>query len=688
MKKLFILLFTTLPFTMMAQVDRSKAPAPGPAPEIKVGTPAKFTLPNGLQVFVVQNTKLPRVSATLTIDNDGIIEGDKTGLTQMAGELLRRGTTKMNKAKLDDEIDYLGATVNTSPWGVSASSLKTNFPKVMALVGDIVLRPSLPQAELEKIRKQALSGLQSSKDDPNAIASNVVNRLAYGKDHPYGDIQTEQTTNNIKLEDVRSFFKTYWKPNNAYLVLVGDISAAEAKTLATATFGTWQKGTVPAKTYKTPQAPSKPLIAIVDRPASVQSVINIITPIELKPGTADVIPSNVMNNILGGGMSGRLFMNLREKYGFTYGAYSGIKSDRLVGNFSAEASVRNEKTDSAIGQFIYEFNRIRTEPLDDTTVRNMKNNLSGDFARSLENPATIANFALNTARYKLPANYYQDYLKNLAAVTPQTTQAVARKFVDPNRMLIVIVGNAKEVAPGLEKYGEVKYFDMYGNPVAAPVEKKVDASVTAESVLQKAITASGGEAAIKALKDVQMSGNVSVMGQQLTINQKHVFPSAYSFELGVQGMVVQKKAMNNGTYTLSAQGQTQPVEADNKEEINEEAAFVSEVYLTKTPGYQFTLSGIEQVEGKDAYAVKVKSPSGREFTNYYDVTSGLKVKQTSVQDAGPMGKITVGVTFSDYKPYAGVQVPTKMAISQGPVKLDVNFNDIKVNTGLKADDVK
>src|SRR5688572_4874389 len=220
MKKTFLYLFAFLPLLATAQVDRSKAPQPAKAPEIKIGQPATFTLANGLKVFVVQNNKLPRVTATLTIDMDGIIEGEKSGLTSMAGSLLRRGTTKMNKAKLDEEIDFLGASINTSATSVSAFSLKENFSKVMALMGDIVLQPSFPADELEKIRKQEISGLQAAKDDPNAIAENVVNRLTYGKDHPYGDITTEQTLNNVKLEDIKTFFNTWWKPNNAYLVFV------------------------------------------------------------------------------------------------------------------------------------------------------------------------------------------------------------------------------------------------------------------------------------------------------------------------------------------------------------------------------------------------------------------------------------------------------------------------------------
>ena len=427
MKKIFFSLLILAPAAILAQVtiDRSKAPKPGPAPVIKVGEPASFTLANGLKVFVVQNTKLPRVSATLTIDRDGILEGDKAGLVSMAGELFRRGTTKMNKAVLDEEIDYLGANINTSALSVSAGSLKNNFSKVFALMADVALRPAFPADELEKIRKQELSGLAQNKEDANAIASNVVNRLVYGKNHPYGDVETEETVKRVSVEDIKTYYHTYWKPNIAYLIFVGDITAAEARSLAETHFGSWQKGNAPAATYPLPAAPGKTYIAIVDRPSSVQSVINLVTPVNLQPGTPDAIPGSLMNNMLGNGSSGRLYKNLREQHGFTYGAYSRLHTDRLVGNFTASASVRNEKTDSAIGQFLYELNRIRTEMVSAEELSMTKNEMSGSFARSLESPSTIANFALNVARYNLPKDYYQNYLKNLADVDQNNVKTVA-----------------------------------------------------------------------------------------------------------------------------------------------------------------------------------------------------------------------------------------------------------------------
>ncbi len=688
MTKHIIYLLILLPLLSTAQVDRSKPPKPSPAPEVKIGQPATFTLTNGLKVFVVENNKLPRVSASLTIDLDGIIEGDKAGLTSMAGELLRRGTTTMRKEKLDEEIDFMGATINTSSTSVYAASLTNNFSKVVGLMSDIVLRPSFPSTELEKIRRQELSGLQAQKDDPQAISENVVNRLTYGKDHPYGDIITEKTINNVKLEDIKNYFSTYWKPNIAYLVFVGNITPAQAKELAQKNFGSWQKGVVLKATYKEPQPPAKTYIAIVDRPASVQSLITFITPVPLKPGSSEAIPSSVMNAILGGGASGRLFENLREKHGFTYGAYSSIKSDRLIGAFTASASVRNEKTDSAVGEFLSEFKQMRTDPVIDTEVVNMKNYISGSFARSLENPATIANFALNIARYNLPQNYYQDYLKNLGNVSPQAVQSMANKFILPDQMHIIIVGNAKQISPGLDKYGEVKYFDMYGDEVATPSVKKADAAVTAQTIMERALASTGSAQAISSLKDIEFNGEATIMGKTINVNQKNILPLAYLFTVSMGGVVLQKKMLKDGKYSIMQQGQVQEPTAEEKEEIDEEAAFFSDAYLLQQKGNTYAVGGIEKVDGKDAYALQVKTAAGREFTNYYDIATGFKVKSSTMKDAGPGGKITVQSYFTDYRIYNGLQLPTHVVVDLGQFKQDIVFKDIKVNSGLKAEDIK
>jgi zinc protease len=466
MKKFMIMALALAPIIVVAQgIDRSKAPTPKPAPEIKIGDVESFDLANGLKVFVVQNKKLPRVSVTLTIDRDPVLEGNKAGMLAMVGPLLRRGTSKMTKAQLDEEIDFLGATMNTSSTGVSVQSLSNNFPRVFELMADVIFRASMPADELEKIRKQQLSALKNALNNPSSISSNVVNRLTYGKEHPYGTVRTEETIKSVTVDDIKNYIKTYWKPNISYLVFVGDISQMDAKRLTNQYFASWQKGDVPKTSYTYASRPEKNVINLVDRPASVQSVITLAHVVELKPGTPDVIPTSVMSNLMGGGFSSRLMQNLREKYGFTYGASGSVGPDKYIGSFTAGASVRNEKTDSAIGQFLYELNRVRNEVVDADELNRIKNNMSGSFARSLENPATIAAFALNIARYNLPKDYYRNYLKNLAKVTPQQVQMMARKYILPDNMHIVVVGNAKQVAPGLEKYGPVKYYDVYGNEV-------------------------------------------------------------------------------------------------------------------------------------------------------------------------------------------------------------------------------
>jgi zinc protease len=687
MKKIFVSILIALPVALLAQVDRTQAPKPGPAPVIKVGEPASFTLPNGLKVFVVQNTKLPKVAATLTIDRDAVLEGDKAGLVSMAGELFRRGTTKMNKATLDEEIDYLGGTVDATARSVNAFSLKNNFPKVFALMADIALRPSFPADELEKIRTQTLSALAQNKEDANAIAGNVVSRLVYGKGHPYGEIETEETVKRVTVADIKKYYSTYWKPNIAYLIFVGDISVDEAKKLTTAAFGAWPRGVVPTPVYKAPAPPAKTYIAVVDRPSSVQSVINIVSPIQLKPGAPDAIPSSVMNSLLGNGSSGRLYKNLREKYGFTYGAYSNVQSDKLVGNFTASASVRNEKTDSAIGQFLLELNRIRLEAVTAEDVSRTKNEISGSFARSLESPSTIANFALNVARYNLPKDYYQNYLKNLATVDNALVQTMANKYVQPGNVHIIIVGNAKQIAPGLEKYGEVKFYDVYGNEKAAPVEKKVEAGITTENIFKKSIAAQGGEAAMSAIKDIALSGTASVQGQNLDFVTKYVVPGGYLQSISMGPNSLSKQLVRGTTYSITQQGMEAPLEDKDKEELDEATSLFIEPYLLKKPGYTFTVKGVEPVEGKDAYNIEVKSPKGRVFNLYYDVATSMRVKESKTEE-GPQGKITTSSTTSEFKTYNGVKIPVKQIFDAGAFKLNIEIKEVKVNQGLKLEDLK
>ncbi len=687
MKKLVYLFICCMPITLMAQsIDRTKAPAPGKAPLIQVGNPVKYTLANGLQIFVVKNTKLPTVVASLVINLDGVKEGDKAGVADMAGQLLKRGTTSMSKEVLDEAVEYLGGSLNTSSLSATVSSLKYNFPKLFELMSAVILHPSLANSELEKVRVQTLSGIESNKDDADAISNNVMSKLVYGPNHPFGEIATTKTVNAVKIEDVKNYINSYWKPNMAYLVFVGDIEPAEAKALAEKNLGVWKKGITIPQNFPKPVKPTSTYVAIVDRPASVQSVVAIASTVDLVKGAPNDISANVMNNILGGSFSGRLFNNLREAHGFTYGAYSSLTPNRQIGIFSAEASVRNEKTDSSIQEMLYEINVIRNNKVGDTELNRMKNYLAGGFARSLESPATIANFALNIAKYNLPADYYQKYLTKLAAVNADNVQTAAKDLLNPSQMHIVIVGNAKQIAKGLEKYGPVKYFNIEGNEVTAPKEAKVDASLTSEVLIEKITTAMGG-AAISNIKDVQLIGKVNIMGQSLDMNQKLLIPGNAIQTMSMGGMVISKQAVVNGKYEMSQQGQQAPITDEVKEGLDESTHLVPEqTYVSK--GYKFTIVGAEKVDGKDAIDVELVTPSGKKSHRYYDATTYLLVKTMKSQEVPGRAAVVQQEFFKNYQTVEGVSFAKETTIDLGQFKMNINYNEIKVNQGLKLEDLK
>ena len=688
MKKYIYSVLLCLPFFSMAQtLDRTKSPAPGKAPLIQVASPVKFTLANGLQVFVVKNTKLPKVTATLALDVDGFKEGDKAGLASMSGQLLQRGTTTKSKAELDEAVEFLGGSMSTSSQYATVSSLKNNFPKLMELMSEVILRPALSSDELEKVRKQTISGIESSKDDADAISNNVMKKLVYGANHAFGEITTIKTVNAVKVEDVKNFIKTYWIPNNAYLIFVGDIDPANAKALAEKNFGTWAKGTFTQPVYEKPAIPATTYVAIIDRPASVQSVVTIATTVNLTKGSPNDIPSNVMNNILGGGFSGRLFANLREKHAFTYGAYSSISPSKQIGMFSAEASVRNEKTDSAIQEILNELNIIRNTKVGDTELSRMKNYLAGGFARSLESPNTIANFALSIAVNNLPADYYQKYLTNLAAVDAQKVQDVAATLLNPAKMHIVIVGNAKQIAKGLEKYGPVKYFDIEGNEVAAPTEVKADASLTPTALMEKAIAAIGSKEALDNVKDVQLKGTANVMGQSLEMKQTIVMPGNSVTTMSMGGMTMMRQAVVNGKYSVSQQGQEAPMTDDLKEGLDESTFLAPEqLYLAK--GYGLKIVGGEKVDGKDAIDVEVTTPSKKVSHRFYDAKTFLLVKTSKSEEVPGQGTMTQQQFYTGYQTVNGVQISSEQLIDMGQMKINVKYTDIKVNQGLKTADLK
>jgi zinc protease len=682
--KIFYILFVSfISVSAFAQkLDRTQKPAPGPAPEIKIGNYESFELPNGLKVFVVENHKLPRVSFSLVLDLDPIIEGDKSGYVSTAGELIGRGTKTRTKDQLDEEIDFIGASFNTSSSGMYGSSLKKHGEKLLEIMSDVLLNPSFPVAELDKIKKQTISAIAANKDDPEAIADDVASVLVYGKDHPYGEITTEETVKKISLDDCKKYYSTYFKPNIGYLAIVGDITKKEAEPLIKKYFSSWQRGEVPKHTYKTPQQPEKRIVAVVDRPASVQSVLDITYPLELKPGAPEVIKTRLMNEIVGGSFTSRLNMNLREKHGYTYGIRSAINPDKVIGKFSSTANVRNEVTDSAVFQILKELSIMEKEKVSDLELQNAKNYVTGSFARSLENPQTVASFAINTAIYNLPKDYYANYLKNVQAVTIDDVQQMAQKFIKTEKAYVVVVGKAGEIAKGLTSFGELKYYDIYGNPVDNS-KKVVPSDVSPEQVYEKYIKAIGGVDKVKKIKDISTKATLSIQGANLEMVEYVKVPNKTFRKATMQGNEAYLMVFDGQKGFETQMGQKQELAGRELEDTKIET-YVNYEASYKELGLKLKMLELANVEGQDAYKIELTLPSGTKVIQYFDKNSGLKLREEKTSET-PQGQGTEVMSFFDYKEVNGVKFPYRIKMENPGFSMEFNVQSIEVNKGVKDD---
>ena len=675
MKKLFTLAMLVLCTAAFAQVDRSKLPEPAEAREIEIGDYDKFTLKNGLTVIVVENDKLPTLSWTLSFDNGTITEGKKAGYTSIFGQVMRAGTTSKSKEVLNEEIDFMGASVNVGSSSISAFSLSKYKEDILSIFTDILYNPAFPQDEFDRAIEQTLTGLKQSKDNPDAIMANVRGVVNYGKKHVFGEIVTEETIGNIELQDLKNHYIHYFKPNIAYLVVVGDIKTKEAKKLVEQHFGDWESGEVLIEDFKQPEPVEKTTVSFVDRPASVQSVINITYPIDNKPGSDDVTKLSLLNTILGGGgLSTRLNMNLREDKGYTYGAYSSMGSSRYSATFNANASVRNEVTDSAMVQFMYELNKISTELVSEEEFELAKNTAKGSFARSLESRGTVASFALNTEINDLPDDYYANYLKRVDAITREDLLEVAKKYVRPDKANIIVVGKADEVADKLKQFGEITYYDAEGNVIDVEAAKAAVASVDAQTIINKYLEAVGGVDKIKSIEDITTVSKATIQGQQISITQVQKGNIMSKQQVGMAGMVLQEMIFNNGEAVMKAQGQSQQIPPGPQLEALKEGAVIFPEQYYGDLEYELTVKGIQKVQGKDAYEVSVKTPAGTTASQFFDVESGLLVKQASAQG---------GSEILEYTEVNGIKVPSKMTLTlpgMGSVEATV---EVKINTGVE-----
>lgn len=459
--------------TTTGMVLKGKAPISNEILKVKLPKPQTATLPSGLQIMVIEDRRLPQVSFQLIIPGAGgyYDPTDKIGLAQYTAQMMREGTKTRNTLQMAQELETMAASVGVGSGlsgqtaTVSGGSLTENFDKVFEIATDVLMNPTFPVEEWERAKARAKSGLVQQRTNPGFLSTERYNKILYG-DHPAGRATvTAAGLDAIARDAMVEFHRTHYVPDHALIAFAGDISLAEARKKVEAGLGAWKKAGVPKPTVTEPPAPGAPKVTLIARPGSVQTSLRVGGPAMTRMDP-DYEELTVANRVLGGTM-GRLFRHLREEKGYTYGIGSGFSALQYRGEWSASTSVRTAVTEAALTDLLAEISEMRDKPVPASEFEDAKRALQASFALTLENPAAILSYYVQSWTFGLPADYWDTYPARIAAVTAAQAQAATRKYWDPARLHIVAVGDAPAISEMLAKQGTLEVFDADGKPLPA-----------------------------------------------------------------------------------------------------------------------------------------------------------------------------------------------------------------------------
>lgn len=458
--------------TAQGTFDRSKPPELGPPPQVSLPPITTRQLPNGLRLMIVEQHELPLADFVLLVGSGSTADpASKPGIANLLSAMLREGTTTRKSLEIADQIAFLGIRLSpTSSWESSTLSLHTptaQFDSALALFADVALHPSFPANEFERVRKTQLTELLQLRDQGAAIASIAFPAIIYGSAHPYGAPAqgTEASVKALTTGDLQSYYQANFRPNNATLIVVGDVTPAQVEQKINALFGGWQRADIPQINYSEPPKSGTTTIYLIDKPGAAQSSFRIGA-VGVPRSTQDYFALTVMNTILGGSFSSRLNQNLRETRGYTYGAGSRFDMRRAAGPFLASAEIVTAKSDSALLEFMKELNGIR-QLVPPAELSRAKRYLQLQLPGNFETTQQIAAALVPVALFGLPLDYYNNYVQNIEGVTQADVARVAQQYINPGSLAVVIVGDRKTIEPGLKatNVGPIAIRDISGQPI-------------------------------------------------------------------------------------------------------------------------------------------------------------------------------------------------------------------------------
>lgn len=680
MKKLITIVFA-LGFIVCAtaQIDRSSIPEAGPMPSIQLKKPIQFKLKNGLEVLVVENHKLPRVSVQLSIDTPPILEGEKVGTSSLLAAMLGKGSSTISKDDFNEEVDFLGAQLSFGSLSAYGQSLSKVYPRIMELMAEGALNPSFDQEEFEKEKEKIITGLKSNEKSVESIASRLQRAVAYGPAHALGEFETPQSIENITIEDVSTFYQKYYVPNNAYLIIIGDVELKEAKKMAKQLFGKWKKASFLPLYNADSKAADKVEINFVDMPNAKQSVVAVQSLVDLKMKDEDYLDALLANKILGGGSSARLFLNLREDKAYTYGSYSSLGNNKYdKARFRAYASVRNAVTDSAVVQLLEEIDRIQNELVSDKELADAKANYIGSFVMNIEKPETIARYALNIATEDLPDDFYETYLNRIEAINAKDVLTAAKKYLNVNSAQVVVAGKGKEVLEGLEQMTfkgntlNVNYYSKTAESIDRPsYEMDIPDGVNAKTVIESYIDAIGGQELLKDIEAISYKAIAETQGMKLEFSVLKTSKQQYKQSLSMMGNVMSEQVFDGDNGYMTMRGQKMPIPEEQKDKVIQEAQLFKELQLNLD---ELKIESIEQIGEKKAYKILIAEGQYA----YYSTENALKIMESNTVKMNGQ-TIENSIKFSDYKEQNGIQFPFVFTQQMGPQELEFKVEELKIN---------
>ncbi len=663
-KKLLIFLLVIFTGSAFAQekTDFSKKPEPLPAETFKFPDYIETKLDNGIKVFIVEDREQPTFSIRLLVPGGSVLDGNKPGIADFFTNMVTKGAGDRTALEIAKELDGIGADVSAATSNdyiiYTASGLTKHLNKILDVFADVVIRPTFPEEEFDKLKPQMLAGLRNEKADPINVASKLSKKVVYGKLHPYGQFMTEKSLESIELDNLKKYFEAVIKPNGATIVVVGDVDKRKIVNALNKALKDWK----PGKKAFIQIPPAQPMphgVYFIHRPGSVQSTVYIASVAPARKDS-DWEVESLAAAIMGGGFGSRLFRILREKYSYTYSPRARLSSHKYTNKFAAYANVRNSVTDSSLTVMLDLLRNLAQEPSPKEEIGRIKQYRVGQYMMAFENPGFLARIIQNADFNGIPMQRVKTWHTRFMNISPYEVQKIASRYMAPEKSSIIVVG-APEVREKIEKFGPVFDYNLDLEPISGDEAKMEKVSLDAEDLIEEYVKALGGEEALAQIKTMKITAKaiLRAQGQEIPGTMLQIFKVPNKMKMELDLSVIKQKSWCNGEEAWDKNNQgLSKLEGDKLEETKFNSLMFADTKLLEM-GFKCKVLG--KLNGQ--ILMKVTNPkTKKEKTYYFDEKTFLISKIEWAEDT-PRGKMMTTTSFSDYKKINNVMVPMKMSTS-------------------------